>query len=201
MSSLEYLEIACIVGWVPQEIDFEMNYTCTVFTKECPQEQHVRKGGEKNRNGQREVKVRQMRTNDSFVQPQGSSGPRTTLQNHCKLSPDGLAFNLLCCSVFEYGLPQQPKQSLKRLTVEGCLLKVLPRAEVKRPLMMEQLGSTSQYPPNITIAIKHQLTVHSNLNYPSNLPSILLSYFCTQDYIMVMSALSSQHPCKKKINK
>lgn len=101
MSCLVYLETDRIVGWVPQEIDSEMEFS-GMFTKECPQDQHLRKGWEQSRNGQREVKMR-YRSNYRLAQSQGSSGPGMTLQSHPKLGPDGLALNLPHCSVLNMG--------------------------------------------------------------------------------------------------
>lgn len=142
------------------------------------------------------TEMKSIRTNDSLAQPQGSSGPRMTIQKHLKLGPDGLAFNLPHCSVLEYGSPQQPKESVKGLRAEGCLFKALPRDRATNLLLKKQLGSVSQDPPQGFIEIKHQAIVHSNPDHPSNLPRALLTYLCTQDYIMATSA-SSPAPQKK----
>lgn len=86
---------------------------------------------------------------------QGKLWTCMTLQSHSKLGPDGLAFNLPYCSVFEYGPPQKPRQSLKGLTAESCLLKALPRVGATNPLLKEQLGSVLQCPPQAITEIKH----------------------------------------------
>lgn len=168
MSGLAYLEVHQLQVGFHRKQTLRWDSACRMFTGSTLSINILRR----EENGQRSQHVMQVQQKPCTTPGElwTSNGP----SEYSKLGPDGLAFDRPAFLSLNMG-PIAAKS-----VAEGW-----GKTWGNQSLTEEATGSLSQCLPQAITEIKHCSIVHSNLNCPFNLPSTLLPYSCTQDYIMI----------------